>query len=860
MRRPLLSVMSIGVWLVGAPVLAALVDLLEYEDRASSAPPAQAGSDVVTINAGTDLTCTEGPPGFLVNRVVFFGPGHKALAQVRPGDPSSAALLGKGWSPVPRGRVKKGLAVGLRGSAGEIRCAIPKEAAAVELTLICPPNLRGSLALTVNDSRASFAALHGLHQSLFRLTSRTGKAALSDQPPIYNLWHCRDSAETSDFDAAQMEIDTTPGNDPLSTGEYRLHVHYTTREGQERRPRTPIFAVLGGLDITQYDGFVIGAKTPERALVSATLKTNDNFAWGGRRFFSQNGQWADFALPFETLTNPTTAGDGVLKLSTAQAVRFNVDFREGKGGREGDVWLRPPRFYRGAPPDGVPVAGDARRAERECELTSLSPERRKAMHFSGTSVQSIARDGETIWLGTDRGVTKVGRGQPGVALATWTTSEGLVDDDVQAVCPDGKDVWIGTTNGLSRFEGSTFQNFTSENGLLPGPVMAIGATPNSVWLGMTRGLARFDKPTGKIQSFKRRGGWAPESTGGQGVPVKEGRAVYADSLFIDKDGTVWHGAAGFDHTAADGRPIQHYHGTVIRTIGLYPSEGNLWFVSSKGVEYVDPKKDEPLFAQPLALRVGLPAKRRETFITASCPDSDRFWLAFNDGLGWFDVKQRAMYWSPNFSVSMGALVPQCLMADDKSLWVGTDNGLMVLPKARAGSAWPVLDYDAPVDLMAAGVDVDEEEDCSPSGGHVITVDSEQGAEGSAASLRMDFTLGSAPDSAATLRQEMRLDLKGYGGLSFFSRADKQRQVSVDVRRISGQGRRWRQETWRSLITVGPQWQRFVLPFDKMQLVSGKQIREDTAYISGVDLLCRADNLTRPGDKGQLWVDKLQWYR
>lgn len=825
----------------------------------------QRGEDVIGFSGQpVNLRGDNGPAAILVVRsVMFVAKGYQNVGVINSSHPQRQELLGPGWLV----REKKDLAaLILPGPApGEIRCRIPEAAVGMVVSFVGarrsdnPP-----VKLTLNGSTTEFTPLRGPREVLLRLTRQGGgKVRFDKADPVYNLWAFPRREEGVQGDVS-TEIDLSPECEPTTSGQYVLHVKYSLDPKDQFKSDAK--ADVGCIDLTPYDGYVASVKASVPTRSYCNMKTSDNFSWrGGGQVVGS--QWTEFAVPFQNHFNATTAGDGVLKLAQVEVIQMNVVPRRGNNGAvEGEFWVKPPRFYTGAPPSGTLMAQTRPVGDQHCNLVTLAPERRTAPYLDGTSIQSISRKGDMVWLGTNKGVIKISRRQPGFAMAQWTQSEGLLDDDVQAIYPDGDQVWIGTVCGLSRFDGKDFQNYTTENGLLPGPVMAIGATPDSLWLGMTRGIARVSKSDGKITPYKRKGGWAPESTGGQGVPVEEGRAVYADSIAVADDGSVWHGAAGVDHTDSSGKPIEHYFGSTSRTIGVYPSGDYVWVVSSRKILCMNKDMKEngrPVAEYNLGQRLGPQQYREDSRIVAACAEKDAIWVAYNDGIGWLAVGQRQLFWSPYCSVALGGLVPQCLMTDEEYLWVGTDNGLVVFNKSDAIRPWTQLDYNCPADIYAAGVDVDADNATDANGTwQRLSLDVEEGAGNAPGSLCLEFDIGKDSTSACSLDQRFGLDLSQYAGISFCARTtDHPRKFYLELVRVDNPLRPRNTEVYRYLVEVPTTWKQFVVPFKDLQLASGaSRIKEGTAFAGSLSLRRIAGDFNCANDSGKVWFDSLRWLK
>ncbi|NCO92440.1 MAG: hypothetical protein COZ06_22695 [Armatimonadetes bacterium CG_4_10_14_3_um_filter_66_18] len=841
----------------------------------SGAPAA----DTPAVEPGDDVLTFSGVPA-TVAELRFVAEGYRDLARLRLG-PAVAGMLSGSWAPAGNGRRPVWATQGT--SPASLRCRVPHAAAGVVIRYAVFDDLFAPLDVSLNGSKVALQPVHGLpRECVIRIRRDGGRAKLTGAP-LLNLWELRGLPPGPVFDETHCELDLSPGNDPLSCGEYRLHVSYVADPRRAGNPASPATAKLLGLDLTQYDGYVIAAKATDATHFSAGLKDTSNFSWRGAGAALAPGEWSAVAIPFALHTNSTTAGDGVLKLSELDHLKIQVGGRSRGAAVTGEYWVAPPKFYTGAPPEGVPVADKSFR--EVCSAVNLSPERRKPQYFEGTAIQALCPQGDFLWLGTDRGLVKCSRTQPGMPLAQYSMTEGLVDNDVQALYAEGDMLWIGTPCGLSKFDGHAFRNYTADDGLLPGPVMALAADRKALYLGMARGLARLDRATGAITARKGKGGWSPESTGGQGVPVQEGRGVFCDSLAVDTDGTLWHAAAGLTHSASEGKRLSHFGGTTKRVLAVYLSGENVWCVTARGIDLL--RKDdgeEPDAVYGIARREGIGGERHSAFVTCAYPESGGLWLGYSDGIGWFNLKDRTCHWSPTFSVRMGSLVAQCLYADARSVWVGTDNGLMVFPKAEARQPWKVLEYSAPTDLWAAGVSLDTDADralgCddgapdegepTEAGGQSVVLDENEGAPNSPGALRLDFALDKAASSGAVLAQQFSLDLADCTGIELCAKTDgryrgKPREFFVDVRFAAVVGKRNRDKeiVLRQVIQVDDAWRAFQIPFAKMRAISGPlnarhQAVPRSIRLIGVTVGRTVADFQCPGDAGKLWIDRLQW--
>lgn len=95
--------------------------------------------------------------------------------------------------------------------------------------------------------------------------------------------------------------------------------------------------------------------------------------------------------------------------------------------------------------------------------------------LTGNNCRISHTSGNTIWIGTDRGLNKIARYGPDYVVTRFTTSDGLPEDIINAVYSDSGRVYVGTASGLSWFDENRLSSNTSCNLLLE-EVMADGKT------------------------------------------------------------------------------------------------------------------------------------------------------------------------------------------------------------------------------------------------------------------------------------------------------------------------------------------------------------------------------------------------
>jgi signal transduction histidine kinase/ligand-binding sensor domain-containing protein len=113
-------------------------------------------------------------------------------------------------------------------------------------------------------------------------------------------------------------------------------------------------------------------------------------------------------------------------------------------------------------------------------------------------IKSIAiTKGDTIWTGSyGNGIQAIYNDS---VIATYTTNEGLIHDQVWRLMIDDRNrLWVGTNGGVSILDDGEFTNFTTENGLPYNVIRGLTQMQNGdVWIGTDKeGIVVFrdDQP------------------------------------------------------------------------------------------------------------------------------------------------------------------------------------------------------------------------------------------------------------------------------------------------------------------------------------------------------------------------------
>lgn len=259
----------------------------------------------------------------------------------------------------------------------------------------------------------------------------------------------------------------------------------------------------------------------------------------------------------------------------------------------------------------------------------------RELFLSGATAMALWTDqGNTLWVGTNRGVMRMNNGkwfdvpmpagihlkdvtvitgdhEKGVwlfdihkGLYRWTN--GRIDDfskepslkgkSIFAAGADGMGkVWFGLNEGgVVAFDGSRFHSYSESDGLAGGPVNTIHIDyQGTAWIGTERGLSRFDGrrfvtwnvtnglPGERVLWILSDGGrriWLGYSTGVACVRWSE-----LDRVEQDRSHSVTYNFLD-DGDGLKGNPDRGWQAPAVRA-----SDGKLWFRTSEGVAIIDPQ-------------------------------------------------------------------------------------------------------------------------------------------------------------------------------------------------------------------------------------------------------------------------------
>ncbi len=301
-------------------------------------------------------------------------------------------------------------------------------------------------------------------------------------------------------------------------------------------------------------------------------------------------------------------------------------------------------------------------------------------------IQAIAVDGETLWIGTPKGLAQID-----LHMGTWqpvTDITGHINTlfneekpiDVRALAVDEQELWIGTLNhGIIRYNKlTTFPDiFDIRNGLPDNTIydIKIDSVNDEVWIGTFAGVARYLRSTEE---------WRTYSKGSHGLPADDivALAVTPERSWI---GTSQNGMAVYN------RQFDNWQNFGILDLDLTPGSAIVSFdVSSDQVfftwnYYADKANgygeiqlnDLSSTVEEVLRFVDLvPYQNIYIAVTKSPSNTDgpKVWIATNGGVwiktaeGWRDPVDFP-------SSRLNEPIVSCIALGASTAWIGTADGL-----------------------------------------------------------------------------------------------------------------------------------------------------------------------------------------
>lgn len=282
------------------------------------------------------------------------------------------------------------------------------------------------------------------------------------------------------------------------------------------------------------------------------------------------------------------------------------------------------------------------------------------------SPRAIAYKGDDLWLG---GIgLDIGRaGRPGIARwpydelgweyfqARWISR--LPSDNVSSIVAEGDSLWFGTDYGVSLYDSrrDRWQNFDETKGLMSNLVQDMAILENYLYVATDFGMSRISLLTGIVEK------------------IKDPRLINLPfhRLAVQKD-TLWaatfRGIFRFVNSTQQWEfvpskaAIQDFD---VTAVDAYKNE--VWFASSGGIMWLDTGSGEWESFPQVAFEVAGPYEDIKV-------NSAAVWVATPEGLLKYD--RNLKYWKL-FTTQDGLLDNHCrrLMLDGDYIWIVNDRGI-----------------------------------------------------------------------------------------------------------------------------------------------------------------------------------------
>ncbi len=188
-------------------------------------------------------------------------------------------------------------------------------------------------------------------------------------------------------------------------------------------------------------------------------------------------------------------------------------------------------------------------------------------------VVSMAVDGESLWVGSEKGISLLDK-KTEAWKAFYSTQSGLSGNFVNAILVQGDSVWIGTNGGISRFHKvkKTWKTYSQKEGLSETEMKSLVMLGERIWAGGIGGsLFEYDPGADRWKKV--------ESTD----PLKNGgiNAITAtkDKVIVCRD----NGLSLFDLATGQWESLTVSDGLLSNTV-FYAAEdkNSIWLGTDKG--------------------------------------------------------------------------------------------------------------------------------------------------------------------------------------------------------------------------------------------------------------------------------------
>ncbi len=345
-------------------------------------------------------------------------------------------------------------------------------------------------------------------------------------------------------------------------------------------------------------------------------------------------------------------------------------------------------------------------AEKANEIRQASAWNIFIQDLPDPSIQTIAVDGTSLWIGTPKGIAQIETEGTGAwkvnEPAAWMINDSVPKvPDVQSIAVDNSGVWVGTRNqGVIYFNKNSHQtrNYTLNNGLPSMWIRDIKIDKEEIWFATDAGVVRQVRENGELFHYH----------GNDPVP----NDVHTIALTPD---VVWVGTSG-DNIAVFNRKIglwesQHFtriaqesqivkfdvvgekvlfswYNPEIMTNGFFRANSDGSGVMSYSVVEGFEEQDEAddIYVTGIVGKVNpQPPDDKENGEPAQTPQI--LWVAVNDYVAIFYPHTGEYQGTIGYpKIALEGLAIQCIVVDKNRAWIGTTKGMLTIEKQKVTQA------------------------------------------------------------------------------------------------------------------------------------------------------------------------------
>lgn len=344
--------------------------------------------------------------------------------------------------------------------------------------------------------------------------------------------------------------------------------------------------------------------------------------------------------------------------------------------------------------------------EKANEIRQASAWNIYTQNLPDVSIQAIAVDGTSLWVGTPKGIIQIETEGNGVwkvnEPAAWMINESVSTfPDVQSIAVNASEVWVGTRNqGIIYFNKNSHQtrNYTLNNGLPSMWIRDIKIDNEEIWFATDAGVVRQVRETGERFHYH----------GNDPVP----NDVHTIALTPD---TVWVGTSGDDITVFNRKiglwesrnftriaqesqivgfdvvgekVLFSWYNPETMTNGFFSANSDGSDVMSYSVVEGFEEQDEAddIYVAGIVGKVNpQPPDEQKNGVPKQTPQI--LWVAVNDYVAIYYPHTGEYQGTIGYpKIALEDMAIQCIVVDKDRAWIGTTKGMLTIEKQKVTQA------------------------------------------------------------------------------------------------------------------------------------------------------------------------------